>query len=278
MKLTPDSIIDLVTKHKDHLKLDKMRHLFSVRNGDCTNVQDCLLMYLLILENNPRHVVEFSPMFGYSTKYLASAMRELSRPGNMFTVEKNISYAGICERRLGKHNLTHYCKLISGDGITQTKNQIMGRGWKNKVDFIFIDSDHSKQFAEKYIKQVFPLLSDNCIIIVHDICGRCKNTGAHSLNFKSSLNSTTDKFSEYKAVKDFLIETNTEHTLTHPIFGGHWGNCAWRTKGPKEASPELPQNKVLYDKFEEIMGYDLRGYLNFQHPNALVFRLGEKNG
>ncbi len=270
MKIDTTYFLSLVAKHKEYLTLDKMASLFAVQNGDCTNVQDCLLMYLLILEHKPQHVVEFSPMLGYSTRYLASALKILNKPDSMITVEINQNYFIKTGERLDKAGLLHICHVLSGDAISVVKKEITTRN--RQVDFVFIDSDHSRVFAEKYIKEIFPLLSDNCIIVVHDICGVNAGTGPHSLNFKSSLTSNSDKFAEYKPIKKYLEDNKKDFTLTHPLFGGWWKECAWRKILPNEASPKLPQNKAIYEGFKTIMKYDLRNYLNFQHPNALVFK------
>lgn len=269
MKIDTKYLINLVTKHKDHLSLDVMKPLFQTVKGDCTNVPDCLLMYLLILEYKPRHVVEFSPMLGYSTRYLASALKILDK-GSMITVEINQNYFMKTGERLDKAGLLHICHVLSGDAINVVKKEITTRN--RQVDFIFIDSDHSYEFGKRYIKEIFPLLAPGCIVMVHDICGWSDKVDPHSIDFRTSLRSVAPKFAEYRAVKEFLIATQLDHTLTHPLFGGHWQDCAWRISGD-EVSPKLPENEEFYSAYREIVGYDLNDYRNFQHPNGLVFQL-----
>ena len=270
MRINTKNLIDLVTKHKNYLSLDIMKSLFQTTKGDCTNVPDCLLMYLLILEYKPRHVIEFSPMLGYSTRYLASALKILDKPNSMITVEKNLDYFTKTGERLDKLGLLHICHVLKGDAISVVKKEIITRN--RQVDFIFIDSDHSYEFGKRYIKEIFPLLASGCIVMVHDICGMYKNTNPYSRDFRTSLRSLAPKFSEYRAVKEFLIDNNLEHTLTHPLFGGYWQDCAWRKSGD-EVSPKLLENKEFYSSYREIVGYDLNNYRNFQHPNGLVFQL-----
>jgi len=157
MKIDTEYLINLIAKHKDHLSLSAMKPLFQTVKGDCTNVPDCILMYLLILEHKPRHVVEFSPMLGYSTRYLASALKILDKPDSMITVEINQNYFTRTGERLNKAGLLHICHVLSGDAISVVKKEITTRN--RQVDFIFIDSDHSYKFGLRYIKEIFPLLA-----------------------------------------------------------------------------------------------------------------------
>ncbi len=269
MILTTNILIELVDRHRDLLALDIMKPLFATTKGDCTNVQDCVVLYLLALEYEPRHVVEFSPMLGYSTRYLATAMKHLGRPGSMFTVDCSKGYAEKTRGRLESMGLSKYCEVLHGDAINITKSQIKIRDWN--VDLIFIDSDHSYSFGKRYIKEVFPLLSNDCIVMIHDICGRTQDTTPYSRDFRTSLRSNTNKFAEYRAVKEFLIDKDLLHTLTHPLLGGWWQACSWRSVG-QETSPKLPENAEFYKAYKEIVGYDLNDYRNFQHPNGLIFR------
>lgn len=270
MRLNTEDLIGLVERHKECLSLEIMEPLFKAQKGDCTNVADCVLMYLLILDNDPRHIVEFSPMLGYSTRYLATAMKILGRSGSMFTVDCEAGYAESTRKRLKKMGLKDYCQVIRGDGISVTREEVLRRVWE--VEFIFIDSNHSYQFGKRYIKEVFPVLSEGCIVMVHDICGQSVETKPHGRDFTTSLRSTDNKFAEYRAIKEFLIEQNIEHTLTHPLLGGWWQWCSWRSSG-LESSPKLPENTEFYRAYYETVGYDLNDYRNFQHPNGLLFKL-----
>jgi len=265
-------LIQLVEKHKEHLTIDKMMPLFETRKGDCTNVPDCVLLYLLILEHQPRHVIEFSPMLGYSTRYLASAMKILGRSGCMFSVDRQSDYVEKTQARLQELGLEDFCEVICNEAIGTTINEIKKRGWQNKVGLAFIDSCHSYEFGKRYLEKVLPLFADDCIVMIHDICGENNEVDPHSLDFTTSLRHVNAKTSEFRAIKEFLIETRASHTLTHPLFGGYWRECAWRQMG-KEASPELPDNDEFYEAYLAIVGYDLNEFRNFQHPNGLIMRL-----
>lgn len=270
MIITTDKLIGMVQRHKSHLSLKIMKPLFETMIGDCTNVQDCVLMYLIILDSNPDKIIEFSPMLGYSTRYLATAMRTLGKPASMFTVESKRTYINKAQKRINELDLSKYCQIIEGDAIKITTRELIKRKWN--VGFAFIDSNHSYDFGKEYIEKVFPLLTPGCVVMIHDICGESANTGPHDIEFKTSLRSNKDKFAEYRAVKEFLVDNNIAHTLTHPLFGGWWQSCKWRSVR-QESSPKLPENEKFYKAYEEIVGYDLNKYRNFQHPNGLLFKI-----
>lgn len=251
------NIIELIQKHKQYLPESLFKTLSPMQKGDCTATEDLLLLYLLILETAPQHIVEFSPMLGYSTQWLATAMKVLNRVKSMISAESNASYFNTASKRIKDSGLTKYCTLLHGDAMSIVPQYISKNIWN--VELAFIDSCHSYGFAKQYIAKIFPLLSPHCFIMAHDII-----IGGDKFTCPLGNEKTIDtpKFQEYKALREYIMQKNLPYILTSELF-----------EVAKFCATLNERVSPIYNEIGKILGFDWTKYLNWVSPLGLLFRL-----
>ena len=126
------------------------------------------IVCLLLMHTNPSLVHEFSPCWGWSTLYMLNTLDVMKSPTGRvvsFDIEDNCTktihafdtLANRWEFRLG--NVENEYKTFTSD-----------------IDYLFIDSDHSTEFAQKYVDELLtPLLAQlkaankKIFVSVHDV-------------------------------------------------------------------------------------------------------------
>lgn len=261
--LTEQIIIDLITKHIDKLNPSDLRRI-AKESGAISPVEG-LILYCLALEIQPRYCIEFSPHVGYSTMSIAMGMRAAARP-NVFKTFEIINEGRIKNELLDRikiENLTNYVEVIFGD-VQKTLPAIIAT--LPPIDLCFIDSEHSKEFAQWYVDDIFPYLAHGCTVLVHDISSEDKSPHG---KFKSSLiplhpNGAKDpiernNYDEPIVVTKYLSQHNIPHTVLHAIFGGKHENCI-----------DIPNNKNLFQLIEKITKVNFASPVN---PKSVFFRI-----
>ena len=125
---------------------------------------ECELLYMFVREFKPKSVIEFSPYEGWSTTWLLEAM-------NKNGVGSCTSYdlVGTSKDKLTELEVDTSRWTLVVDDVTKHFHKF------GSPDFIFIDSDHSAEFAKKYIREVLlPLKhrsksSKPVLVFIHDI-------------------------------------------------------------------------------------------------------------
>ena len=116
------------------------------------------ITYLLIREFKPENIVEISPCGGWSTSWILNAIRD-NNFGKLYSYDLIDDSVKIIPSDLSKDKWI----FIKGD-IKKNINRL-----PQIIDYIFIDSDHSTDFAHWYIKNIFPKLKIGTPISVHDV-------------------------------------------------------------------------------------------------------------
>ncbi len=116
------------------------------------------ITYLLLRELQPESVVEISPSRGWSTTWILSALRD-NQKGQL----QSYDIVNYSKRFVPKSLAKGRWQLFVGD----VKEKI--DTFPKKIDYLFIDSDHSAEFAHWYIETVFPLLESGTPVSVHDV-------------------------------------------------------------------------------------------------------------
>jgi predicted O-methyltransferase YrrM len=116
------------------------------------------MTYLLIREYRPVTVLEISPASGWSTSWILHALKDNDQ-GTLYSYDLVESSIHIIPKWLSEGRW----KFFQGD---VTKNMAL---LPAKVDYFFIDSDHSAEFAHWYIDKLFPLYKKGIRISAHDI-------------------------------------------------------------------------------------------------------------
>lgn len=147
-----------------------MRSLFSL----CPQLDDveAEITYLLMRELRPRNVVEVSPSAGWSSSWLLHALKD-NGSGRLFSFDMIDDSCRILPSELTQGRW----KFIRGD-VRRALNQ-----FPERIDYLFMDSDHSEEFAMWYVGQMFPKLQPGALVSIHDVfhtsdpCGHDKEGG-----------------------------------------------------------------------------------------------------
>ena len=123
---------------------------------------------LLLLFFKPNNIIEFSPCNGWSTSIMLDALTFNSNNPKLTSYD-------IHDNCL--QNITSNEKWNKIWDFKQGDVTLKFKEWDlNKVNYLFIDSDHSHEFAKKYINELLmPLLiqckinSKEVIVSVHDV-------------------------------------------------------------------------------------------------------------
>ena len=116
------------------------------------------ITYLLIREYRPQTVVEISPCGGWSTSWILQALKD-NGCGKLYSFDliddatKNVPF----ELSDGRWN------FYLGD-ITKAVDKL-----PMDIDYLFVDSDHSAEFANWYIQYIFSRVKKGCPVSVHDV-------------------------------------------------------------------------------------------------------------
>lgn len=123
------------------------------------------ILYLLVRLTRPQLVLEISPSSGYSSGFILLALNR-NRAGRLRSFDlrpeveaqarTNFAAAGIDATRW-----TFY----AGDARDTVPAASVG----DAVDLLFLDSEHTRDFAEWYIDALFPSVPEGGLIHVHDV-------------------------------------------------------------------------------------------------------------
>ena len=254
MIFSAESIIRLFEERWDNQAESDLRSLVKEKGG--ISSFECALMYMYIRAHRPRHLIEFSPNHGYSTEALARGQRAMRNRWSFGSFEIEDSFVKATRTRICKAGLDEFVDVIWGDALVEIPKYARRFGTES-FDFCFIDSDHTNEFAQRYIKEIFPLLRPGCLIGVHDICSKQHNNQGYT-NFNTSLQSGVYKSGEEQPIKKFIIDRQCDFCVLHAITGGtHEGaKLAW--------------NVHLFNALQKITGIDFRSKIC---PKTLFLRL-----
>jgi len=114
--------------------------------------------YLLVREFRPHTIVEISPGSGWSTSWILNAIRD-NTYGKLWSYDLVDHSTNIVPMDLSRERWD----FIKGD-IRQNLGKL-----PKEIDYLFMDSDHSADFACWYLEKIFPQLSDGIVVSVHDV-------------------------------------------------------------------------------------------------------------
>jgi predicted O-methyltransferase YrrM len=116
------------------------------------------ILYLLAREQRPERVAEISPGAGWSSSWLLHAMKDNGH-GTLYSFDLVPDSRYILPPLLtaGRH------ELIVGD----VRHTLPHR--PDMIDFLYMDSDHSEEFARWYSHAILDKLKPGVIVAVHDV-------------------------------------------------------------------------------------------------------------
>ena len=114
------------------------------------------ITYLLVRHAQPDVVVEFSPCGGWSTMWILNALAD-SAVGHLFSYDL-VDWS------------VHNVPRTLSDGRWQfVQGDVRKQDLPADIDYLFIDSDHSADFARWYISALLPRLQSGTYVSVHDV-------------------------------------------------------------------------------------------------------------
>lgn len=114
--------------------------------------------YLLIREYKPLTVVEISPGGGWSTSWILNAIKE-NASGRLYSYDLTDRCTGTVPSELSEGRWTFF------KGDVKMNLGALPRA----IDYLFVDSEHSADFARWYIRNLFPKLRTGSPVSVHDV-------------------------------------------------------------------------------------------------------------
>lgn len=114
--------------------------------------------YLLIREHRPQTVVEISPGGGWSTSWILSAIKH-NASGRLYSYDLTDRCTGNVPSDLSEGRWAFH----RGD-VKKNLGALPA-----EIDYLFLDSEHSADFARWYIRNLFPRLKSGSPVSVHDV-------------------------------------------------------------------------------------------------------------
>ena len=132
------------------LNLPKLNPMLHELEGELT--------YLLVRDRKPKLILEVSPNTGWSTTWILRALRDNHTEGRL----RSFDLHDTCTKLVPQQLAAQRWEFIQGD-CRKTLNQV------EEADYLFIDSDHSQQFAEWYAEAILANVRAGTTISVHDV-------------------------------------------------------------------------------------------------------------
>ena len=116
------------------------------------------LTYLLIRESKPNTIVEIGALGGWSTSWILSGLRD-NRHGKLYSFDK----ADDSTKTLPPGLTENRWVFVLGD-ILKDEDSI-----PRNIDYLLVDANHTADFARWYLEKIFPKVSHDSFISVHDM-------------------------------------------------------------------------------------------------------------
>ncbi len=125
-------------------------------------------LYLLVQLLKAKNILELGSYYGYSSIWLARAIRELNKEGiksHLTCIERSADYADLVQEHLAADDLRQFSTVITGSGLEVLTKLIND---KQRFDMIFIDADKANypnylDLAALLLPQGGCLLVDNTL-------------------------------------------------------------------------------------------------------------------
>jgi predicted O-methyltransferase YrrM len=116
------------------------------------------ITYLLLRENKPEVVVEISPCGGWSTAWILHALKDNGK-GKLYSYD----LVDDSTKNVPKELSDGRWVFVQGD-VKKKINEL-----PRKIDYLFLDSDHSTSFGQWIVQSLLPKLSSGVPVSVHDV-------------------------------------------------------------------------------------------------------------
>jgi len=130
--------------------------------GQIDDMEKNFMFNFLRYNVKPKIITEYSTSTGYSAIVICNSLKSINIKHDLF-----LTYE--IDPRIAKTAMNHLnmfecaVTLIQGD-VFQTMNYDVLK----RSEFVFVDSEHTKEFCAEYIEKFFPHIKKGCIVAVHD--------------------------------------------------------------------------------------------------------------
>ena len=139
---------------------------------------ESMVLYCFIRKFKPFGTVEMGTEAEGRSSYIIQKALEINEDEGRHFVHVMMDLPFVAED--GFRNLTKSCRcnnIIVSSGVIQQTFPLLNQYLSmDKMNFIFIDADHTDTFAKWYIKNVFPKLNTGTTVHIHDIDLDMKNS------------------------------------------------------------------------------------------------------
>ena len=147
---------------KDNVNIDR-RAMY----GQFTDTERSFL-YNFVRKIKPNKILEFSPCHGYTTMLIRTALfHEEIKPEYFTTYEIDREYYNNTVKNLKAFPDVN---IIFGDVLQEMDLKRIA-----ECDLLFVNSDHHKEFVERYVDKFFYLLKPGAWVGIHDIAFHPQN-------------------------------------------------------------------------------------------------------
>jgi len=171
MSINTDFIKILYPKYIDNIKLIRkqmMNRMSSKSMSPQFDDTESEITALLMLHFKPKNVIEFSPYTGWSTNIILDTLNINNNNAHLSSYDIHDK----CLQNVKKIPQNVNWKFTKIDVKNKYKEFVNG----DKIDYLFIDSDHSENFATNYVNNLLIPLLEKCrlentkiIVSVHDV-------------------------------------------------------------------------------------------------------------
>lgn len=137
------------------------RKVSSIASSSLKNAKYAQLLFRLVNHFKPQQIIELGTSLGITTMYLAYP----SKDSSVTTFEGSNEIASIAELNFKQLNLNHI-SLIRGN-MDNTLTTLLKK--INRVDFAFIDGNHSYAATINYFNNILNHTHPNSILVLDDI-------------------------------------------------------------------------------------------------------------
>jgi predicted O-methyltransferase YrrM len=120
------------------------------------------LLYLIARISGARHILEIGTLAGYSTTWLARALRP---GGSLVTLEREPAYADVARRNIQRAGVAHRVQVLLGTASVSLR-ELIRRGTE-PFDLIFIDAD--KAGYGEYLELALQLSRSGTVVLADNV-------------------------------------------------------------------------------------------------------------
>jgi predicted O-methyltransferase YrrM len=126
------------------------------------------LLYMLIRQIKPVRVIEVSTSSGYSGLFSALALKQ-NGSGRLETFELIPKVAQAAQRNFDRAGVSDFVCIHIGDAHKTIVQIEADRKTRPGCEVLFLDSEHTAEFAEFYLDALLSTAQDDSIFHMHDI-------------------------------------------------------------------------------------------------------------